>query len=81
MVFAFVVPFLLGSVACQTITPQCAALSPKPTAPHTVQYTAFLPEQIAPTSTIYGAILTKHLNVSRDSMVPGNQLTLTGRGL
>lgn len=65
MIFTLVIPFLLGFVACQTNTPQCAAPSIMLTPTHTMQFTPSLPAQIAPTSTVYGAVLTKYLNVSR----------------
>lgn len=63
MIFTLVISFLLDFVACQTETPQCAAPYLKNTPTHTVQFTPAMPSQTAPTSTVYGAILTKHLNV------------------
>jgi len=65
MVFTLFIPFLLNFVAGQTNTPQCAALSFQTTPPHTMQFTPSMPTQIPPVSTVYGAILTKHLNVSK----------------
>lgn len=66
MVFTFVVPFLLSFVAGQANTPQCAAVSIMSTPTHTVQFTPSLPSQVPPISTVYGAILTKYLNVSKE---------------
>lgn len=54
-------PFLLGLAVSDV--PTCGGSDP--TASLTMQFTARIPPQIAPTSTVYGAIMTSFLNVSK----------------
>lgn len=56
----FALPILLGLAASQATT--CGG--PEPTASLTMQFTARIPAQVAPTSTVYGAFVTSFLNAS-----------------
>lgn len=65
MKISFVLPFLLGLAASQAHTPQCGAPTNNNWPSLTMQFTPSMPIQKAPVSTVYGAIMTSYLNVSR----------------
>lgn len=62
----FALLFLLGLAACDV--PTCSGN--EPTASLTMQFTARIPPQIAPISTVYGAIMTSFLNVGERTSSP-----------
>lgn len=61
-----VLPFLMGLSASQAQTTQCGGPTTNDLPALFMQFTDRMPLQTAPVSTVYGAILTSYLNVSRD---------------
>lgn len=63
MIQPFILTLLVvGAIACNTETVQAHKRN-NVTPNFTVQFTAALPEQTAPVSTVYGAIVTEYINV------------------
>lgn len=62
----FVLLFLLGLAAGQAQITQCGGPSTDNVPTLTMQFTDRMLAQTAPVSTVYGAIMTSYLNVSRE---------------
>lgn len=76
MKITLVLPFLLGFAASQAQTTECGGPTTSSGPSLTIQFTPSMPVQTPPVSTVYGAIMTSYLNVSRNCSSHGVLLTL-----